>query len=528
MANLNPIPGWDNIPQLETTTRARGGAGQPMNTQAQALLNRTEYLQAELGGLVKIVDLAADDGSDLVGFIQAGTGAASRTSQDKLREVVSITDYAQGDGDDAMVARAVAYCKTLPMACLVIPPGNYTATDTWTFDLPNHSSIEFLGRITSSVSAKPAIRIGSSTTNHYGYHVTGINVARSTNDTTSGSIGVEIANVFASSIQTRITTGFTDGILLNGTQPNGGVSYLDLTVGYCVDNKRNLRCTASGTGYCNENNIYGGRFGYSSSYPDYTGTVNIVVDHFVTNRLNNIRFYGPSLEAVNAVTKAATINGRYCVVYHPRMENPGDDATWAFEFGANSEYCSILGKGFGVDTSNIFDTGFGNSYQTKQSTYLKSEAAADIPVHAVQSTSTANAYAYQALNTGGTSTYYVRCSGQLYSASSGYFQTGLRWNTSSGTLTDRGLFTGTGTPEGVVTATLGSIYSNSSGAQATYYVKTSGAGNTGWLPLQQITSGTTASRPATPPTGFGYFDTTLGKPVWWKGAVWVDATGATV
>ena len=52
----------------------------------------------------------------------------------------------------------------------------------------------------------------------------------------------------------------------------------------------------------------------------------------------------------------------------------------------------------------------------------------------------------------------------------------------------------------------------------------------------QATSGTTTSRPtsgdlATLPNsgiGFMYFDTTLGKPVWWKGVAWVDATGAAV
>lgn len=40
---------------------------------------------------------------------------------------------------------------------------------------------------------------------------------------------------------------------------------------------------------------------------------------------------------------------------------------------------------------------------------------------------------------------------------------------------------GTGSPEGVVTAPIGSLYSNiSGGASTTLYVKTSGAGNTGW------------------------------------------------
>jgi hypothetical protein len=41
--------------------------------------------------------------------------------------------------------------------------------------------------------------------------------------------------------------------------------------------------------------------------------------------------------------------------------------------------------------------------------------------------------------------------------------------------------TGTGSPEGVVTAAVGSLYSNTSGGTSTtLYVKTSGTGNTGW------------------------------------------------
>ena len=40
-------------------------------------------------------------------------------------------------------------------------------------------------------------------------------------------------------------------------------------------------------------------------------------------------------------------------------------------------------------------------------------------------------------------------------------------------------------------------------------------------------SGNTASRPSVT-TGYMYFDTTLGKPIWKSGSDWVDATGATV
>ncbi len=54
---------------------------------------------------------------------------------------------------------------------------------------------------------------------------------------------------------------------------------------------------------------------------------------------------------------------------------------------------------------------------------------------------------------------------------------------SASTLSSGGLtwFSGTGSPEGVVTAPIGSLYSNKSGgASTTLYVKTSGSGNTGW------------------------------------------------
>lgn len=41
-------------------------------------------------------------------------------------------------------------------------------------------------------------------------------------------------------------------------------------------------------------------------------------------------------------------------------------------------------------------------------------------------------------------------------------------------------------------------------------------------------SGVTAARPSGPAVGEPYFDTTLGIPIWWRGAMWVDATGSPV
>lgn len=44
---------------------------------------------------------------------------------------------------------------------------------------------------------------------------------------------------------------------------------------------------------------------------------------------------------------------------------------------------------------------------------------------------------------------------------------------------------------------------------------------------QTIGADLTANRPPTPKTGESFFDATLGKPIWWDGSGWVDATGAT-
>lgn len=48
MANLTPVNSFDDVIQLETTDIAIGGAGGIMNAQAQALLNRTAYLNSAL------------------------------------------------------------------------------------------------------------------------------------------------------------------------------------------------------------------------------------------------------------------------------------------------------------------------------------------------------------------------------------------------------------------------------------------------------------------------------------------------
>jgi hypothetical protein len=75
--------------------------------------------------------LAAASGSTLVGFLQSGTGAVTRTAQNKLRESVSVLDFgAVGDGvadDTAAIQAAVDASKNLTV---YFPPGQYRITST--------------------------------------------------------------------------------------------------------------------------------------------------------------------------------------------------------------------------------------------------------------------------------------------------------------------------------------------------------------------------------------------------------------
>ena len=58
------------------------------------------------------------------------------------------------------------------------------------------------------------------------------------------------------------------------------------------------------------------------------------------------------------------------------------------------------------------------------------------------------------------------------------------------------------------------------------YTAEAGDAKRGCIPL--LLSGNSENRPSTIPTGGMFFDTTLGKPIWYNGNSWVDAVGNSV
>jgi len=420
-----------------------------------------------------------------VGYLPAGTGAVATTVQTKLRESVSVKDFgAVGDGvvdDTAAIQAAITYAKTLSRPRLIVDAGIYLISSTLTFDLPNYSTMEFIGEILTA-GGNPAVRIGSTSTNPTGYFVTGLKVRRTTNDTSGNSTGVQLRNIVASYVDIRQVTGFQDGVLCFANQGNGGVSYNEIHLGFLHDNRYNLHLQASGVGYVNENLFFGGTYNHSSGYPAVS-TVNIWID-YATYRNNNNRFYSPSLEDNSTLAVAAIINGDNNLIVHPRMERSVSQSTYEIQFTANSSENQIIGAGFTMVPTNISDSGAGNCYETRQGVLIQKQATAGNGngVMRLRGNVTDSARVLVAENTSGTAKAWIQGDGFVVSSNKGYFESGVRFSTTSGTLDDFGIYVGSGSPEGVVTADPGSLYLNKSGGAGTsLYVKQSGGGNTGWV-----------------------------------------------
>lgn len=320
---------------------------------------------------------------------------------------------AVGDGvtdDTAAIAAAITEAKTRDAPKIVIEEGEYLVSSTLTFDLPDNSTIECRGLIKSSVSAAAAIIIGTLSSNTYCLSVHGLKVQRTSTDSAGSSIGVHLAALVGCHIDIRWCVGFYDGVYCNST--SAGFVYNNIHLGYIHDNRNNVHLAASSTGYNNENNFFGGSLNHSSGYPSVQ-TVNIVIDHFATNPLNNNRFWGPSLEDNDALGIAASIEGENNVIYQPRLENPADQAGYLISFGSNSLECGVIGRGFGLTDGNITDSGSNNNYETREGNHLSYQLADDaaLAVLSLQSTTTSAARLLRFLDSSGSVTGFVRGTG---------------------------------------------------------------------------------------------------------------------
>jgi parallel beta-helix repeat protein len=130
------------ISQLPTATTPLTGAELVPMVQSGSTYQATAQGVANLAAL----PLAASGGSNLVGFLQAGTGAVSRTVQSKERDTVSVKDYgAVGDGvtDDTAAIQAAVNTG----GAVIVPVGTYKVSAK----ISLVSNVQILGAGTAAI-----------------------------------------------------------------------------------------------------------------------------------------------------------------------------------------------------------------------------------------------------------------------------------------------------------------------------------------------------------------------------------------
>lgn len=113
--------------------------------------------------------------------------------------------------------------------------------------------------------------------------------------------GVQVTNVFGSELFIPGVSNFSVGVLFKGEAQ--GCDYNRVFLGRIRDNQINLMLDGDATGWCNENDYFGGRLAHdpvellnSNVTSGQTGVYQIYVAKPASQILNNHRFYGLSLE----------------------------------------------------------------------------------------------------------------------------------------------------------------------------------------------------------------------------------------
>jgi len=354
-------------------------------------------------------------------------------------------------------------------------------------------------------------------------------------------IGLRLVNTYSCEVHTGNIVGFAIGAQETSYGVVGNV-YNEIHVGHLENNAINYAIDEGDTtAWVNENNHYGGRFShFSGEGANVAGARHIRIAKS-TLVANNHVFIKPSIEGDTAEYHVEN-GGSYNTIMQGRWEATtpkvlytGDNAnqgasnmifggygahnivfTYAGTVGGNNALRTPRGtfesltEGSRVQNQSsssspvltIYpagtrpETAGATAWSVKHSAlYLQGKASADandrvridysngrMLVGNASATPTAWLGNVGAANTGTNVSFLPAANGTLDLGLSS-----LRWNDAYIVSIRPGAGTakwtsGTGTPEGAVTATVGSLFTRTDGgASTTLYIKESGAGNTGWI-----------------------------------------------
>ena len=388
VANLAPIGNpinvyWDAALTLPAAQPIRTIGGYPVNagTPARLYVNSDYSIQVQNrnGSVVYSAPAATErlsgvvieiDSTD-VSFIQAGAGAVTRTAQAKMRDVVSVKDFgATGDGvadDTAAIQAALNYCQTNGYK-LLGAPGTYKISST--ISIVCDADLGEMLIVCPGATVPVAVRIGTTTgTSSAGILDLEVVAPRVNNSSKTGlgwtgfvnSVGIELANLYASQITIGYVTNFGIGVRAGGyTQ---GFAHNTVNFGILFDNKISLLLQKQGaSGFSNQNTYYGGQYGKSVAEGVLiSGAYAIYLD----DSTNNNTFVNPSVETEADLFQFYFNNSLFNTIINPRFEVADGGRVCFNATIAGGTQSNVFINGYSFNPPNFTYSGAGTSLYNK-------------------------------------------------------------------------------------------------------------------------------------------------------------------
>lgn len=320
-----------------------------------------------VGGAATLAQLAASGGSALVGFLQAGSGAVTRTAQAKMRDVVNVLDFGADPTGvaDSTTAIQNAINAAVSAGAQVVGQGTFRTSSKITIK----GDTDFSQAIFNIYSTPPiAVEISTGSAANPTDNLFNVNVwmpLEINNMTKPGTgwagqgIGVRTVNLNSCRVFFNQIKNFATGLLV--TAYSEGNAYNEYHIGALINNQVNLKLYGSDTGgYVNENNFYGGRFFfYSAEGTNVSGTRHISIPTALsaTGIQNNNIFYKPSIEGDTPEYHIENA-GQYNTFVQGRYESAPSKVLYVGDTAAKGTYNVISG---GYTAGNIVFSYSGSS-----------------------------------------------------------------------------------------------------------------------------------------------------------------------
>ena len=336
----------------------------------------------------------------------------------------------------------------------LVPQGEFSASGLVGIKTVDGCKVDWVGMLYTDFG----VRVGAASSFTIGAEIDGIRVSVQNGRNWNANTGVHLYNMSSCYVRTKDTVGFENGVILEGE--GQAFQSNQIYLGRVRSSKYSLTLTSSGSGWCNENLIFGGSFNFGSDVPlsEKDNCVHLRTFNGLTT-CNNNRFFAPHFEASREFDWLAfDIGGQNNSVLYPRLEKANK-----VKFNSTSNAC-FLKCVYTLVEGNIIDEGWLNQYET---TFFTKKSTASTTLAPIRGLNRASglAPAIAALSTNGDTGTYLARDGVCIGGGSN----------------DPFIYKSGVSPQGKLELPIGSLclVTSTNAAVVGLYIKVA-AGNTGW------------------------------------------------